>query len=38
MMLTLNDWLTLVGMVAFAGFMSYTTYEVGNAIRSYLHD
>ena len=38
MSLTLNDWLALVGMLAFAGFISYITHEVANAIRSYLHD
>lgn len=38
MSLTLNDWLYLIGTIAFAGFVSYTVHEIGNAIHSHLHD
>jgi hypothetical protein len=38
MYLTFSDWTILVGLISFAGFVSYLVYEVQNAIYSYLYD
>lgn len=37
MFLTMNDWLMLVGMLSFAGFISFLSYHVTDAIHNYLH-
>lgn len=38
MSLTMNDWMMLIPLLVFAGFVSYTVHEVSNAIRSMLHE
>ena len=38
MALTFDDWMTLIGLISFAGFLSYLSHEVQNAIYSYLYD
>ena len=37
MLLTINDWLVLAGLLSFAGFISYTAHEIGNSIHQYLN-
>jgi len=37
-MITLIEYVYLFALISFAGFMSYTAYEVGNAIHSILHE
>jgi hypothetical protein len=38
MYLTFNDWIVLTGLISFAGFITYTVNEVGNAVHSMLHE
>jgi hypothetical protein len=38
MLLTLNDWIVLAGLLSFCGFVSYTAHEIGNAIHSWLEE
>lgn len=37
-MITTIEYVQLFALIAFAGFVSYTVHEVGNAIHSILHD
>jgi len=37
-MITVIEYAQLFALIAFAGFISYTAHEVGNAIQSILHD
>jgi hypothetical protein len=37
-MLTMIDYIQLFALIAFAGFISYTAHEVGNAVHSILHE
>ena len=37
-MITTIEYVQLFALITFAGFMSYTAHEVGNAIQSILHD
>jgi hypothetical protein len=37
-MITTIEYVELFALISFAGFMSYTAHEVGNAIQSMLHD
>jgi hypothetical protein len=37
-MITTIEYVQLFALISFAGFMSYTAHEVGNAIHSILHD
>lgn len=38
MYLTFADWTMLVGLISFAGFVSYTANEIGGSIRKYLDE
>lgn len=37
-MLTVSDYVSLVGLLSFCGFISYTVHEISCAIGSYLND
>jgi Flp pilus assembly pilin Flp len=37
-MITIIEYVYLFALISFAGFISYTAHEVGNAIHSILHD
>jgi hypothetical protein len=37
-MITVIEYVYLFALISFAGFISYTAHEVGNAIHSILHD
>jgi hypothetical protein len=37
-MITPIEYVQLFALIGFAGFMSYTAHEVGNAVQSMLHD
>jgi Flp pilus assembly pilin Flp len=37
-MITVIEYAQLFALIAFAGFMSYTAHEVGNAVHSILHE
>jgi hypothetical protein len=37
-MITTIEYFQLFALIAFAGFVSYTAHEVGNAVYSILHD
>jgi hypothetical protein len=37
-MITVIEYVQLFALIAFAGFCSYLTHEVANAIHSMLHD
>jgi len=38
MYLTFNDLMVLFALIGFAGFISYTAHEVGNAVHNMLHE
>jgi hypothetical protein len=38
MLLTFNDLMVLFALISFAGFISYTAHEVGNAFHDWLND
>ena len=38
MYLTFNDLMVLFALISFAGFISYTAHEVGNAVQDWLND
>jgi len=37
-MLMFTDYLMLFGLITFCAFFTYTVHEIGNAVRSMLHD
>jgi Flp pilus assembly pilin Flp len=37
-MITAIEYFQLFALIAFAGFISYTVHEVGNAVQSILHE
>jgi Flp pilus assembly pilin Flp len=37
-MITVIEYAQLFALIAFAGFISYTAHEVGNAVHSILHE